>query len=332
MLGEVSAETLSGIMRQVSAAQVAASEAMKAPGAAQATIETDLVGQFRKILETQLGGRTMEETRAPTSDQLPPEYQKEMADMRKQMVDVMAMVTKAVAAIPSAKDKDEDAEEHEEPQGTKVFSLCDIGVSIRRVMDKLLKDPLVERRGVTSMAKFDGSQEKYKDWHYHTKALFDREPWLRALVKAVEANSLQKDLKKVDIQSSHLEFVDPVCGTTMVMSPSHWLTPEIEIHHLVIALSENVYQVLQVLLEGSGGLICQNLEMAGPSRGFETWANLHRNNNGENGPRVLGMCDAVFYPQKAKMDDLNAAVATHEAAVKKLMAGDTQSILKLMTI
>ena len=331
MLSALPPETLSTMLTSLGAAQAKANVAVALPDSDRPSIEATLVEEFRKILEAQLPTAVSATEEAPVPPAAP--WESQMSDLRSQMENMMTMIKTGLGAGTGAAAKEEGGKE--EAETTKVVSTGSTDArtaSMKCLMEKLLKDPLVERRGVTSMGKFDGTPEKYKGWRFTTKALFDREVWMRALISAVEAKALQKDRKKIDLQNTTLEFTDPTCGQTVTMRPSDWASPKEEVHHLVIALSENVYQVLQVLLEGTAALTVQNMESEGPSRGFETWAHLHRDHFGENGPRVLSMCDAVFYPPKSKMEDLTTAVATHEAAVKRLMAGDVKAILQLMTI
>ena len=182
------------------------------------------------------------------------------------------------------------------------------------------------------MSKFTGKAESYKDWRHSAKALFDREPWMKMLVKAVETEALKKDTWTTEINKMTLKLQNPDSGDEFVFEPRHWEEPETDSQRLVVLLAENMFQVLQVLLEGTSALVVQNLEESGPSRGLETWAKLLRDFHGEHGPRILSLCDDVFYPTKVKMEEVGTAVATHEAAVKRLITGDTKAVLDLMLI
>lgn len=200
------------------------------------------------------------------------------------------------------------------------------------LIKKLEKKALVEKRSFNGTSKFDGAPDKFMVWRSPTRKFLTREPWLRALLDAVEATALTRENKKSQIRELQFEVLDPITQRALPVTADSWEDEDELWCQLLRTLSENFFQVLQALLESSAGIALDNLENSGPSRGLEVWAKLHRDYYGEQGPRVLSLCLEIFQPEKVKFEGVTGACISHESAIRRLEEHDQATTYAAMKL
>ena len=80
-------------------------------------------------------------------------------------------------------------------------------------------------------------------------------------------------------------------------------------------LGENLWQVLQALLEGAHmTYMLRNLERVQPSpaRGCEAWFKLSREHRGNTGPRLMRLVKEIFAPVRVKLEQVAGALEAWE--------------------
>ena len=171
--------------------------------------------------------------------------------------------------------------------------------------EKLLKESMADRRGFAQLPSWGAkSLEGFAGWRFKIRGFLCREPWFRALLPVVEKIALQPANKDKNLRDLTFSFKDPIVSHIITVEPEEWETSDCNTTRLLHLLSENVYQCLEILLEGSAETMLQNLEGIGPCRGLEAWARLHRDHYGESGPRRVNLLDQIFHPPQVSLADV----------------------------
>lgn len=200
----------------------------------------------------------------------------------------------------------------------------------QRDVEKVTKEPLVEKRDFIKLPEFSGKLGDYHDFRFALRGFFDRDLWLKALLDSVESAVVKPGNEDTEIADLQLDIQEPMKNTAIVIKPDLWNTSDHAVVRLLRLLSKSVYQCLRTLLKGSAATMLQNIEHVGSVRGLEAWGRLHRESLGENGPRVLGLCDAVFFPARVKLEDVCAAAENYEGVVRQLEKCDETKLSPLM--
>ena len=232
---------------------------------------------------------------------------------------VLERVTQSLQALASLLTADEERKRNMTKNDDTMDSKDPNEEEAKRISAKLQREGMSERRGFTNLPSHGNSTEKFEDWRFRVRGFLDRETWLATILDAIESEALKPENAEVEVKDTTFILKSLVGGPDVELGPEVWEghgTTEVE--RLAITLSDELYQCLRQLLTDSSADMLQNLECDGPCRGFEAWARLHKDYAGDNGPRQLSLCDAVFYPRRVNMEDVPSALEQHDKRIAKL--------------
>ena len=100
----------------------------------------------------------------------------------------MKTCLKMLLEMQTGKKRKEGEEGHEEKEEDAEDSLAQ---KQKKLLQRLAKDPLAERRGLANVEKFGGTTS-FKEWRFSLRGVLDTEPLLAQRLDAVEQAALLK--------------------------------------------------------------------------------------------------------------------------------------------
>ena len=193
---------------------------------------------------------------------------------------------------------------------------------------------MIERKAFQKLEAYNGNAAQFDTWSYKLRGFLCTEPGFRPLLEWVERiatmeedDAGQRPLTMLGVRcpspgmdpwlpgtdgSVFQDEIPESLGKLFLKPGSPLITKWSELEWL----GDNLYQVLQSLLEGSHmTTILKNLDPVQPypARGIEAWFKLVRQCKGNTGPRLMRLVREIFAPVRIKsLEQLGGAVEAWE--------------------
>ena len=131
----------------------------------------------------------------------------------------------------------------------------------RRLLEKLEREPLCDKRAFQKLPNLTKPEEEYDGWKFKLRGFLDQEPIIKQYLDVLEDEVLlSSNVNKMVTQMDMYKH-------------SQWDgDDDDEDSALMRVISNQLYTCLQQLVFGGSAAMLQNLEKQGDSRGFEAWA------------------------------------------------------------
>ena len=215
---------------------------------------------------------------------------------------VMVKILELLGAMQTNKEtKEEPKDEGKETMTMK-----------RNLLQRLERDPLSERRGLMAVDKYSGTSA-FKDWRFSIRGVLDTEPLLARRLDAIEKAALKQENRHRKV--AHMQVEVPDVGV-LKWTASDYESDEEKLDRVVLTtLSDQLFHLLRTKFTGPMSVLLQNLE-GERTRGFEAWARVVADAQGETGPRMISLATEVLHPKKAsKLDDVPMALEAYKASI-----------------